>query len=158
FGSGMGAQIYRYRRVSGPVQRQQTKWVVFGAAAAAVAFMVLVLPRPVFLALIPLRPLALLTGMITEGLATFATLLIPLTIGIAILRYRLWDIDIIINRTLVYGALTASVIGLYVLVVGGVGLLFQAQGNLLIALLATGLIAVLFHLLRDRLQRAVNRL
>jgi signal transduction histidine kinase len=158
FGGGMGAQIYRYRRVSGSVQRQQTKWVVFGAAAAAVAFMVLVLPRPLLPALIPFRPLALLTVMITEGLATCATLLIPLTIGIAILRYRLWDIDIIINRTLVYGALTTSVIGLYVLVVGGVGVLFQAQGNLLIALLATGLIAVLFHPLRDRLQRAVNRL
>ena len=52
---------------------------------------------------------------------------IPLSIGIAILRYRLWDIDLIINRTLVYGALTLSVIGLYVLVVVGLGTLIQLQ-------------------------------
>src|SRR5207302_1538246 len=83
---------------------------------------------------------------------------IPLSIGIAILRYRLWDIDIIINRTLVYGALTTSVVGLYMLVVVSLGTLFQAQGNLVISLLATGLIAVLFQPLRTRLQRAVNRL
>jgi signal transduction histidine kinase len=54
--------------------------------------------------------------------------------------------------------MTVSVIGLYVLLVGGLGALFQAQGNLLISLLATGLIAILFQPLRDRLQRGANRL
>ncbi len=86
------------------------------------------------------------------------TLLIPLSIAFAILHSRLWDIDIVINRTLVYGALTASVVGIYVLVVGGLGTLLQAQGNLVISLLATGLVAILFQPLRIRLQRAVNRL
>ncbi|HEY5732012.1 MAG TPA: GAF domain-containing sensor histidine kinase, partial [Anaerolineales bacterium] len=62
------------------------------------------------------------------------------------------------NRTLVYGTLTACVVGLYVLVVGAFGTFFQAQGNLLITLLATGLIAVLFQPLRERLQHGVNRL
>ena len=85
-------------------------------------------------------------------------LLVPLAIGFAVLRYRLWDIDIIVNRTLVYGLLTACVIGLYVLVVVGLGTLLSVRGNLLIALLATGLVAVLFQPLRERLQRAVNRL
>jgi amino acid transporter len=84
--------------------------------------------------------------------------LIPLTLGIAILRYRLWDIDILINRTLVYGTLTTCVVALYVLVVIGLGALLQSSGNLLISLLATGLVAVLFQPLRERLQRAVNRL
>jgi signal transduction histidine kinase len=74
------------------------------------------------------------------------------------LRYRLWDIDIVINRTLLYSALTASVVGIYVLIVGVLGTLLQAQGNLLIALLGTGLVAVLFGPLRDRLQRAINHL
>jgi signal transduction histidine kinase len=77
---------------------------------------------------------------------------------VAILRYRLWDIDLVINRTLVYGALTASVVGLYVLVVGGLGALLQVPGNLIISLIATGLAAVLFQPLRERLQRGVNRL
>ncbi len=86
------------------------------------------------------------------------SLLIPLSIGFSILRYRLWDIDIIINRTLVYGLLTAGIVAIYVLVVVSLGTVLQAQGNLLISLVATGLIAVLFQPLRLRLQRSVNRL
>jgi multisubunit Na+/H+ antiporter MnhB subunit len=64
----------------------------------------------------------------------------------------------LINRTLVYGALTVGVVGVYALVVGGIAVLFQTQSNLLIALLATGFVAVLFQPLRARLQGAVNRL
>lgn len=90
--------------------------------------------------------------------AFLGLLLIPLSIGAAILRARLWDIDLLINRTLVYGALTACVIGLYVLIVGALSTLFQASSNLLIPLGATGLVAVLFQSLRDRMQRGVNQL
>src|SRR5207247_5901746 len=82
----------------------------------------------------------------------------PLSFGFAMLRYRLWDIDIIINRTLVYGALTAVVVGVYVLVVGTLGTLLHTFGDFPISLLATGLVAVLFQPLRARLQRGVNRL
>src|SRR6185503_14880642 len=73
-------------------------------------------------------------------------------------RYRLWDVDLVIRRTLVYTALTATVVGLYVLVVGGLSQLFQTTGNLVVSLVATGLIAVLFQPLRERLQRGVNQL
>jgi signal transduction histidine kinase len=74
-------------------------------------------------------------------------------------RYRLFDINLLINRTLVYGALTATVVGIYALVVGYLGLLFEEEtGNLAIALLVTGLIAVLLQPLRRRLQQGVNRL
>ncbi|MDP8938764.1 MAG: hypothetical protein M3N10_00420 [Actinomycetota bacterium] len=83
---------------------------------------------------------------------------IPIAISVAILKYRLYDIDFIINRTLVYAALTACVVGLYMLVVGGLGTLLHSQGNLLLSLLGAGLVAVLFAPLRDRLQRGVNRL
>jgi signal transduction histidine kinase len=83
---------------------------------------------------------------------------IVITAGIAILRHRLYDIDVIINRTLVYGALSAGVIGLYVLLVGALGALFQSSGNIFVALLATGLAAFLVQPLRARLQRSVNRL
>jgi signal transduction histidine kinase len=69
-----------------------------------------------------------------------------------------WDVDALINRTLVYGVLTTCVIGLYALVVGMLGALFQSQGNVVISLIAIGLIAVLFSPLRDRFQRAVDRL
>jgi signal transduction histidine kinase len=82
---------------------------------------------------------------------------IVIATGVAILRYRLWDIHIFVNRTLVYGSLTALVIGLYVIIVGSLGLLLQTGGSLLISLLGTGFIAVSFQPLRERLQRGVNR-
>jgi two-component system NarL family sensor kinase len=87
-----------------------------------------------------------------------ALTLLPIAVGIAILKYRLYDIDIIINRTLLYGALSACVVGLYVLVVGGASALFQVRGSFVVSLLAVGLVAVIFQPLRNRLQRAVNRL
>jgi GAF domain-containing protein len=91
-------------------------------------------------------------------MAVLALLVLPVCTYIAILRHRLYDIDVVINRILVYGALTACVVGIYVLAVGGLGVLFQARGNLAISLLATGLVAILFQPLRSRLQRGVNRL
>ncbi|MDQ5817902.1 MAG: sensor histidine kinase [Actinomycetota bacterium] len=94
----------------------------------------------------------------TSYVAVYAALAVPVFTYIAILRYHLYDIDVIINRTLVYGALSACVVLIYVFAVGGLGALFQARGTLGVSLLATGLVAVLFAPLRDRLQRAVNRL
>jgi signal transduction histidine kinase len=78
--------------------------------------------------------------------------------GIAILKYRLYDIDLIINRTLVYGGLTAAIVGVYVLVVATLGALLPVRDNLFLSLLVAGLLAVLFNPLRERLQRAANRL
>ena len=149
-----GSQIYRYRRVSSPIQRQQTKWVVFAFAVVfsgllgdVLAVNVLHLPLPDFL-----------VQLIDPVLWNLVPILIPLALGFAILRYRLWDIDLIINRTLVYSVLTVSIVAFYILLVVGLGVLFQTQGNLAISLLVTGLIAVVFQPLRSRLQRIVNRL
>ncbi|MDX1600235.1 MAG: sensor histidine kinase [Anaerolineales bacterium] len=80
-----------------------------------------------------------------------------LALGIAVLKYRLYDIDLIINRTLVYGALTAIVAGAYVVIVTALAQVLPADGGLLPPLFATGVIAALFAPLRDRLQRGVNR-
>ncbi len=158
-GSLIGAQIYRYRCVSTLVQRQQTKWVVFALTVTILGFaghIVVVDVLPHFFPALSPSDLLIQVESILGG--NFLPVLIPLSFGIAIFRHRLWDIDIVINRTLVYGVLTASVVGLYILVVVSLGTLFQAQGNLVISLLATGLIAVLFQPLRSRLQRLVNRL
>ena len=97
----------------------------------------------------------------TVELLTVAVLFVlPICTGVAILRHHLYDIDVLVNRTLVYATLTMAVIGFYVLVVAVFGALFGigTGGNLVVSLLATGLIAVLFRPLQDRLQRAVNRL
>ncbi len=151
FGSTLGIMIYRYTRVFDAVQRQQTRWVVY-ISTIAISLAVLSTAIP---AVVPATsPYQLLS-------ATFSLLclaIIPLGVGIAILRYRLWDIDIIINRTLVYTALTAGIVGMYVLVVGGFGALLRVQGNPVLSLVATALVAVLFQPLRQRLQHAVNRL
>jgi signal transduction histidine kinase len=128
------------------------KWVVFGIAVAVVGSQGVQIIFP--LLDYPQVKLVLVGYTIIH----LAWLAVPLSIAIAMLRFRLWDIDPIINRTLVYGALTACIVGIYVLVVGSLGTLFQARGNLLISLVATGLVAVLFQPLRARLQRSVNRL
>jgi signal transduction histidine kinase len=104
------------------------------------------------------RPDDLAAYELILGSVWVALTLIVVAAGIAILRHRLYDIDILINRTLVYGALSAGIVGLYVLLVGALGALFQSSGNLVIALLATGLAAFLIQPLRARLQRSVNRL
>jgi len=87
-----------------------------------------------------------------------ALLVLPLFTYIAILRHGLYDIDRLINRTLVYGALTACIAGIYALAVGGIGTVFEVRGNLGVSLLAAVLVAVLFQPLRSRLQRGLNRL
>jgi signal transduction histidine kinase len=92
------------------------------------------------------------------GLVLISVPLLVIATAFAIFKYRLYDIDVIIHRALVYGALTVCVVALYALTVGALGVLVQTQGNLVITLLATGLVAVLFQPLRERLQRAVNRL
>ncbi|MDQ2716633.1 MAG: GAF domain-containing sensor histidine kinase [Chloroflexota bacterium] len=149
--SVVATQGYRYRRVATPLQRQQTKWVVFGVSLALLGVLTaFTMASTVSLGIIPV--------LIVGSFLYVFLLLIPLSIGIAILRYRLWDIDIIINRTLVYGGLSACIVGMYVFVVGYLGALFHASGNLLISLIAAGLVAVAFQPLRVLLQRGVNRL
>ncbi len=91
-------------------------------------------------------------------LAPWLQLAFPITLAVAILRYRLFEIDLILSRTLVYGALTICVISLYISLVTYLGTLFHSEDNLISSLIATGIVAVVFQPLRQRLQRAVNRL
>jgi signal transduction histidine kinase len=158
FGSLVFAQAYRYRLISGPVERQQTKWVVLGFTAAITGVILVVLPAMVYPELLQPGVPKVLYALFELTATNLALLLIPLSIGVAILRYRLWDVDVIINRTLVYGALTASVAGIYVLIVGSLGAILQARGSLAVSLPAAGVVAILFAPLRQRLQRGVNRL
>jgi signal transduction histidine kinase len=150
-GTTLLAQVYRYRWVSGPSQRQQTKWVVLGIVAALGGSCALLLLSHIVQS-------GLLSSLVGNTAYYLLMLLIPLSIAVAVLRYRLYDIDLLINRTLVYGALSVIVVGLYVLVVASLGALLQLQGSLFASLVATGLVAVMFAPLRERLQRAVNRL
>ena len=153
-GSGVVAQIYRYVRVSGPVQRQQTKWVVFGLAAT----MLVILGRFVPMLIFPsLSTSSSPYFLVSTYVYPLGLLLIPLTLGIAILRYRLWDIDILINRTLVYGTLTALLALLYFGLVVALQALFKAitgqvGASPLVIVISTLAIVALFQPLRHRIQ------
>src|SRR5215208_4982600 len=163
--SGMGSQVYRYRRVSGPVQRQQTKGVVFGIVSAvlgAIGFASPLYSVPTFDQYGSLFTFVFEAGLI----GSFC--LIPLSIGVAIVHNRLWDVDIIINRTLVYGALTALLAAGYVATIWalqGIGnLVFQVpfraltgQNSALATVAATLAMAALFNPLRRRIQSFINR-
>jgi len=148
-------QGYRYRYVANPIQRQQIKWLAYGLTmTSSTSILSSVLARVLAIDVQP----GSVGFMISNTLATAAIAFFGISLWVAVLRYRLFDIGLLINRTLVYGVLTAGVVGVYVAIVAGLGTFFQSQSNLLVSLLATGLIAVIFQPARSRLQRAVNRL
>jgi signal transduction histidine kinase len=158
------SQVYRYRRVSNALERQQTKWIVFAIAVIFLANMILIvghlfMPGFDFMSVLEQpTPQSFAFMLISWVAINPAMVSLPIAIAFSIMRYRLWDIDLFINRTLVYGALTAFVIAFYVLVVGGLGALFQSGGSVFLSLFATGVIALLINPLRLRLQQFVDRL
>ncbi len=166
FGSVVYAQVYRYRRVSTPLERQQTKWIVYGTSVALLGFLLLGYLLYVILKLFyPLQSLGLLPSVILITSIYFLLLFIPLSIAFAILRYRLWDIDILINRTIVYSSLTitlafvyfVSVFALQAILSVFTGHLSSATQTPIIIVASTLGIAALFHPLRRRLQALIDR-
>jgi hypothetical protein len=155
----IGIQMYRYVHVYGAVQRQQTKWFVFGLS---VVFL-LVLIQGILQALAASSSAANSWYQLFNGpfwLVLWTLLL--LSVSIPILRYRLWDIDVIINRTLVYGSLTALLVGLYVGLILALQTLVRAvtgsfSEQSLIVVASTLVIAALFRPLRQRLQAIIDR-
>lgn len=145
--------ILNYRTVPDEGTRVKIRWVVFGGSVSAAGIALLWLLPGVILG----QPI------VPAGTIALLALPVPVTLAVAILRYRLFDIDVVINRALVYGMLTAVVVGVYLVIIGYVGTLFHAEArdhsrqDILLSLIAAGLVAAIFQPLRDRLQRAVNR-
>ena len=135
--------VVRYRSSEGE-ERQQLRWVGMSLGFAVPLFVIG----------------ALLWGVVpgAEVLPVLAFLLLPSGIAVAVLKYRLYEIDLVINRALVYGLMTVGVVAGYVAVVGLVGATLSSRGDLLISLAVTGIVAVCFQPLRERVQRFVNRL
>jgi hypothetical protein len=159
WGSFLVAQIYRYARVSDETQRQQTKWVVFGIAVAVAGVLATIFTVG---AATDLPPEQVGPKMLSLLLMDAFMLFIPLSIGIAVLRTRLFDIDVVINRTLVYGSLTTVLALVYL---GGVAttqaifraLTSQEQQPQLAVVISTLVIAALFTPLRRRIQSFIDR-
>lgn len=158
WGSPIAVQIYRYRRVSTPAQRQQTKWVIFGLTSYILASLLAIFLE----VLIPTVDTAgSLLYLASTSLQALALLLIPLSITMAILRSRLWNIDVIINRALVYGSLTALLLLLYVGLIFAfqslLGAMIKQRNNDVAIVISTLVIAALVQPLRKRMQNLIDR-
>ena len=150
-------QLYRYRRVSSPRERQQTKWVVFGLAVPTAVIVLVDVLALLFPVAVEHNALAVLAY---NEVGFLLSLLIPLSFGFAMLRSRLWDIDVLINRTLVYGTLTVLLTGVYIGLIIGLSTLLRgviSQDNGVAIVLSTLAIYVLFQPLRRRLQAIIDR-
>jgi hypothetical protein len=140
----LGAQVYRYIKVSNPIEKQQTKWFLLGLTFVFV----------------PSALLDILQIDHPPELGTITFVALPLGIGISILRYRLWDIDVIIRKTLIYAMLTGLLALVYL---GSVVLLqsiveaFSGQQSAISIVISTLLIAALFAPLRRRIQDFIDR-
>ncbi|MFF0338896.1 sensor histidine kinase [Kribbella sp. NPDC004875] len=137
--TGFVALVVRWRRVA-DLERQQLKWVLVGYACTVVLFGIA----------------RLLPSESTGPVAALAMLPLPIAIGIAVLRYGLWDVDIVISRALVYGGLSTLVVALYAVTVWLVGDRLGATTGT--PILATTVVALAALPLRSWLQRHVNRL
>jgi hypothetical protein len=173
--TGVYAQVYRFLHISSPVQQQQAKWAGLGLVAAVVGpiayfvpFVILpALGRPELPAFLVRRvgagffALSLASELVFQTLFSAALILFPLLFAIAILRYRLWDIDLLINRALVYGTLSAlltlAFLSSVVLLQGGFQLVTGERQPQLVTVLSTLAIAALATPLRWRVQQAIDR-
>jgi hypothetical protein len=157
--SPIAIQVYRYRRVYTSIERQQTKWLIFGFAGGALLALCFGSGLSLVLGLsAPDSPWQLLS--VVGGALLFSSL--PLGVGIAVLRYRLWGIDALINKALVYGLLTLLLATLY----GGLIIGLESLGNLVmgqaftspvVLVISTLAIAALFQPARSRIQALIDR-
>jgi hypothetical protein len=146
-----GALFVRYRRANA-TEREQIKWLLYACALFLVVYVGGFVSG--------LGGSSSVVGYIWDVFFGLSVIALPAAIGIAILRYRLYDIDIIINRTLVYGLLTATLVALYfgvIVVLQRVFVVFTGQQSTLVVVASTLLIAALFNPLRRRIQYFIDR-
>src|SRR6266436_1340699 len=151
------ALFYRYHYASSPLQRQQTKWVIYGGSVAGIIVVGLTMPLYLFPSL---GQAGSFYQLVIAPAYILDVLIVPLSIGLAILRFRLYDIYIIINRTLVYGTLTLILTAVYVGLIIGLQALLRgiiSQDSSVAIVISTLAIAALFQPLRYRLQRVIDR-
>jgi len=145
--------VFRYRRARA-IEREQLKWLVYAGGLIVAAV----------LAVSVIEKIAGLSGNAASNLDNVtlsgAIALVPVAIGVAIFRYHLYGIDVVINKTLVYGSLAVFITGVYVAIVVGVGSLAErgARPSLALSIAATAVVAVAFQPVRAWVQRLANRL
>lgn len=155
--TGICAQAYRYMRVSSSEEQQQTRWVFLGFGLWFLWILISTGPFMYLTSLPPGSPVPWWAPASELGWWLSLSIL-PISLTIAITRFRLWNIHIVINRALVFGAVTLSTIALYALVLAGLGVLFRSSQGIVIPLIATGVAVLTFQPLRSRYQAAINRM
>ena len=144
---------FRYRRAQA-VEREQLKWLVYAGGLIVAAN----------LATVPIEKLigpgSSAANNLQNALTSGTAALVPIAIGVAVFRYHLYDIDVVINKTLVYGSLAVFITGVYVAIVVGIGSLAQrgARPSLALSIAATAVVAIAFQPVRARIQSLANRL
>ena len=139
--------VIRYRRASRD-ERLQLKWLVLVGALAGAALV----------ATFAMQVVTGSTPRLREYLIVLTIAAVPAAIGIAILRYRLYDIDVVINRTVAYGVLAAFISVVFVAIVVGVGTIVGNRGNAFLSAVAAAVVALAFQPARRRAQHLANRL
>lgn len=161
-GAGLISRVQWFTQQAGPTERQQTKWLLYGSFVAALGFLLIQVVRAVAPAIDPTINVDGGTWFLYEYIVyVLIGLPVPVTFAISILRFRLWDIDFIINRSLVYGALTALLVVLFggsllALTSLATNLGFQ-QASIIAVVIAATVFGLLFSTLRERLQRFVDK-
>ncbi len=147
--------VVRYRRSRGE-ERQQLKWLMLVAVAALAIFVAMALLAP-FLDDDSVG--AAIDNVMWGSLVLVVAVGIPVATALAIFRYRLYDVDVVISKTILYAGLAVFITAAYVAIVVGVGALFGGEGsNAVLQIAATATIALAFQPARERLQRVANRL
>lgn len=148
-GGGIGFQVWRWIKAADAVGRAQTRWVLLGLGIAIIC------------TAIGSGVPAVAPGGAGEAIGfavvTLGSLALPVSIGVAVTRYRLWDVDLAINRAAVYALVVVVLVAVYLAVVLGAQAVLAGRGQTLLSLAAAGLVAVAFQPLRQVIQRLVNR-
>src|SRR5207302_1081050 len=139
----LASLVVRFRRASA-LERQQLKWFLVASVPFILGFALHGVINP----------------DVQSAIVTVGLIALPVSVGLAILKYRLYDIDVVINKSLVYGTLAAFITAVYVSIVVGIGSVFGNGGrpNLTLSIVATAIVAVAFQPVRERVQRLANRL
>jgi signal transduction histidine kinase len=133
-------QVARRWRTGTPLVRQQVGWFVLGLGITVAAAVLLA------------------SGALGAPVYSLGVAALPIAVGLAVLQHRLYEVDVLVNRALLYALLTAGVAGIYVLVVAGAGAMLNGRGAGWLPWAATAVVAVAFQPLREAIQRGVNRL
>jgi predicted Ser/Thr protein kinase len=156
------AQLYRFLYASTPQQQQQTKWIVYGAGIAFliigfVQFMPIFFPSFLFPEQAEYQLTGIVWGLVLSTLARVALIIPPISVAFSILRYRLWDIDLVINRSLVGFLVTLVLLLVFILSIFVIQSLLGAENTLLSYLVSAAIPALLFNPTRKRIRQFVDQ-